>query len=238
MTMSPLQPTITTIAFDADDTLWHNEYLFRMARTEFQQLLTHYHSPSWVDEHLNKTEIKNLAHYGYGVKSFALSMIETAVELTEGRISGADVQRILDLTQTMLRADVTVIEGVPDVLEALFPHYRLLVITKGDLLDQQAKLARSGLSSYFAQVEVVSEKDPDTYAQILLRHGVEPTHFVMVGNSMKSDILPVLAIGAQAIHVPHELIWEHEVVAAPPKGTSGFSAVEQIGDVLTLLGSA
>ncbi|MFY0665048.1 MAG: HAD hydrolase-like protein [Natronospirillum sp.] len=232
-----MMQSVKVIAFDADDTLWHNEHLFRQVQTEFKTLLAQYHSPEWIAERLYATEIKNLPHYGYGVKAFALSMIETAVELTEGRVTGADIQRILDAARTMLTADVRLLDGVTDTLEALFPHYRLMVITKGDLLDQQAKFERSGLEPYFAHIEVVREKNAETYDALLKRLNIAPTQFMMVGNSMRSDILPVLEIGAQAVYVPHELTWEHEEAATPEAGTLGFQQITGIADLPALLRS-
>ena len=226
---------VKVIAFDADDTLWHNEHLFRQVQAEFKALLAQYHSPDWIAARLYETEIKNLPHYGYGVKAFALSMIETAVELTEGRITGTDIQHILNASRTMLTADVRLLDGVTDTLETLFPHYLMLVITKGDLLDQHAKLARSGLAPYFAHIEVVSEKNAETYDALLQRHGVAAKDFLMVGNSMRSDILPVLELGAQAVYVPHSLTWEHEEAAAPLPDTPGFHQIARIAELAGLL---
>jgi putative hydrolase of the HAD superfamily len=203
---------IHTIAFDADDTLWHNEAHYRDAEVWFQALLAPYHDGAWIQERLVATEIRNLSHFGYGIKSFVLSMIETAVELTEGRITGRDIQRIVDLGREMLSHPVVPLPNVQATLAALMGHYQLLMITKGDLLDQESKLARSGLAQYFSGIEVVSEKDEEAYRGILERRAIPTSEFLMVGNALKSDILPVVALGAQAVHIPAATTWIHEHV--------------------------
>ncbi len=216
------------IAFDADDTLWHNERLYSQAQTTLKNLLAHYHSPAWIAERLYQTEMRNLQHFGYGIKSFALSMIETAVELTEGRITGQDIQIIIDAARTMLTAEIELLAHVADTLELLAATYPLMVITKGDLLDQEAKLARSGIAQRFQYIEIVSDKRPETYATLFQRHSITPARFLMVGNSLRSDILPVLAVGASAVYVPHELTWAHER-ADPPLGQVGYYEVAHFG---------
>lgn len=227
--------SIEVIAFDADDTLWHNESIYVEAQTQFRQLLAHYHSPEWIDEHLYQTEMRNLAHFGYGIKSFALSMIETAVELTEGQIIGADIRKMIDITKAMLAADVDLLEHVADTLASLKDAYTLMVITKGDLRDQELKIARSGLASHFRYVEIVSEKTPDSYAAILRRYDIEPEQFLMVGNSLRSDILPVLKLGASAVYVPHQLTWVHETGDAPTVEQPGYYEIEHLGQLPQLL---
>lgn len=227
--------SIEVIAFDADDTLWHNESIYVEAQTQFKQLLAHYHSPEWIDEHLYQTEMRNLAHFGYGIKSFALSMIETAVELTDGQISGADIRKIIDITKAMLSADVALLEHVADTLVSLKDVYTLMVITKGDLRDQEMKIARSGLAPHFRYVEIVSEKSPDSYAAILRRYDIEPEQFLMVGNSLRSDILPVLELGASAVYVPHQLTWVHETGDAPTVEQPGYYEIEHLGQLPQLL---
>lgn len=203
---------IRVIAFDADDTLWHNEIHFRSTEAAFRDLLRPYHDQAWIDARLFETEMRNLRRYGYGIKAFMLSMIETALELTEGRITGAEIQRILDLGQDMLAQPVELLPHAAECLKALGGRHRLWLITKGDLLDQESKLARSGLGDHFEEVAVVSEKDEATYRDLLARRGVAPGAFLMVGNSVKSDILPVLALGAHAVHIPYETTWVHEHV--------------------------
>jgi putative hydrolase of the HAD superfamily len=218
---------IRTIAFDADDTLWHNETYYREAELWFQRLLAPYHDEAWIQERLFAAEMRNLAHFGYGIKSFVLSMIETAVELTEGRVTGGEIQQILDLGKEMLAHPVEPLPQVRETLATLKDRYLLLVITKGDLLDQESKLARSGLGSFFAGLEVVSEKDEAAYRGILARRDLDPAEFLMVGNSVKSDILPVVALGAQAVHVPYATTWVHEHVE--DVDTSCFVTLEHVG---------
>jgi putative hydrolase of the HAD superfamily len=200
------------IALDADDTLWHNDTLFVTSHAEFRALLTVYHDPEWIDQRLYETEKRNLAHYGYGVKSFTLSMIETAVELTEGRVTGAEIRRIIDLGLEMLRAPVELLEDVEDTVNLLSERYSLMLLTKGDLFDQESKLARSGLGEHFSAIEIVSAKDARTYARVMARHGVRPAEFLMVGDSLRSDVLPVLEAGGAAVHIPYRTTWVHEQV--------------------------
>ncbi|MDX1390470.1 MAG: HAD family hydrolase [Acidobacteriota bacterium] len=200
------------VAFDADDTLWHNERLFLDVQARFLEIVGRHTDSDIIEQRLYETEVANLGHYGYGVKSFTLSMVETAIDLTEGRITGRDVGRILDLGREMLLAPVDVLEGVPETITRLSESYDLMVLTKGDLLDQETKIARSGLGDLFTHVEVVSRKDRSTYEDVLDRYGLEPREFVMIGNSLRSDILPVVEMGAHAIFVPYESTWEHEAV--------------------------
>lgn len=201
-----------TIGFDADDTLWHNETLYTMTAARFREMLSGYHDDDWIDKRLYETEIANLHRFGYGIKSFALSMIETAVELTEGRVTGSEVQQIIDAAKEMQASPVELLPCVPETLEQLSRQYPLMLITKGDLFDQEAKLARSGLSEFFSYVEVVSEKDEETYSRVLAKYDIDPKRFLMVGNSVRSDILPLKAIGADAVHIPYATTWAHEMV--------------------------
>lgn len=200
------------IAFDADDTLWRNEDIFIHAQDEFINLLLPYHDETYIRSHLGDVQIQNLEHFGYGIKGFTLSMIETAIELTEGRISGNEIHEIIQLAKCMLASPVELLPNVENVLSKLEGKARLFVITKGDLLDQESKLARSGIADYFEAIEIVSDKTSDAYQQILQRHNISTEHFLMVGNSLKSDILPVLDLGAQALHVPYHSTWDHEKV--------------------------
>jgi putative hydrolase of the HAD superfamily len=230
-------PTFDVIAFDADDTLWHNERLYTTAQEKFARLLAVYHPAEWVNARLSQTESRNIEHFGYGIKSFALSMIETAVELTEGRICGADVQAIVDLAKEMLNAQVELLPYVAETIPALAERFHLMVISKGDLLDQETKIARSGLGDYFQAVEIVSEKDRLSYERLLRRHAIEPGCFLMVGNSPRSDILPVLELGGSAVFVPYETVWLHEAGALPPEGQPGYYAIEHMGQLPALLES-
>lgn len=216
------------IAFDADDTLWHNEPLFHATENQLAELLASYHSADWVRDRLFATEIKNLGHFGYGIKGFILSMIETAIELTEGRIGGAEIQKILDWGHGMLMAPIDLLDGVRETIETLAPDYRLMLLTKGDLFDQESKLARSGLGEHFHAVEIVSNKDVRTYASILARHAVAPEDFLMVGNSLKSDVLPALEAGARAVHIPYSLTWAHERVDEEALRGKEFARLESI----------
>ena len=184
-----------TIGFDADDTLWHNETIFERVHERFQTLLARYHDAATVDRTLFATEMRNLELYGYGVKAFMLSSIETAIALSGGHISAAEIQQVLDLGREMLQHPVELLDGVAETVAQLAPRHRVLLITKGDLRDQERKLEKSGLAVHFSAVEIVSEKNESTYAAILRRHAVDPRQFLMVGNSLKSDIQPVLALG-------------------------------------------
>lgn len=224
---------IDTIAFDAigfdgDDTLWHNESLFSMTQDRFRALLAHAVEPADLDRRLLDTERANLRFYGYGIKGFVLSMIETAIDVTDAQVDPRALRSLVEFGKAMLEHPVELLPGVAEVVAALSTRYRLLLITKGDLFDQESKVARSGLAERFAAVEIVSEKDPDTYRRILERHGVEPSRFVMVGNSVRSDILPVLAIGGHAVHVPYHLTWAHEH-ADPPE--DGYRRIETVRDL-------
>jgi putative hydrolase of the HAD superfamily len=223
------------VAFDADDTLWHNERLYAAAQDRFVELLAHYHEPEWIRERLFQTETRNLQHFGYGIKAFALSMIETAVELTEGRICGEDIQALIGVAKGMLSAEVELLPHVAETIPRLAAHRRLIVITKGDLLDQEGKVARSGLAGYFEHVEVVSEKTTASYAALLGRLGIAAERFVMVGNSLRSDILPVLELGGRAVHIPYALTWAHEMVDPPPAGQPGYHRIEHLGQLPALL---
>lgn len=219
------------IAFDADDTLWHNETYFHEAQERFKRLMHRYLDDSYDGNHLYETEIRNLAHYGYGVKSFGLSMVETAIELTHGRISGRDVHSLVEITKEMLTAPVEVLPEVEAVLDELSGDYPLLLITKGDLLDQETKILRSGLGEYFRHLEVVSEKDRHSYGKILRRHSIRPEEFLMVGNSLRSDILPVLELGARAVYIPHPHTWAYEHVQMDDSRPKPYAQLQSIGEL-------
>lgn len=200
------------IAFDADDTLWHNETLYTATQEKLRELLSRYTSPEIVDRKLYQTEMRNLQYYGYGIKSFTLSMIETAIEITEGRIQGSEIQQIIDNGKDMRRANLQLLEHVEEAIIQLSKSYRLMMITKGDLFDQETKIARSGIGDYFSVIEIVSVKTKETYVNVLNKHQIEPARFLMVGNSLRSDILPVLELGGCGVYIPYQQIWEHEVV--------------------------
>ena len=223
-----------TVAFDADDTLWHNERLFVEAQSTLKAILTHYHDPEWVTARLYQTEMRNLPHFGYGIKGFALSMIEAAIELTEGRITGAEIQIIIDTAKTMLNADVELFEHVPETLAQLATTHTLMLITKGDLFDQEMKISRSGLAEHFKYIEIVSDKRIEDYSQLLRRHNIQAERFLMIGNSLRSDILPLLALGAYAVYIPYQYTWVHET-AELPIDHSGFYQLQHLGQLLGLL---
>lgn len=204
---------ITTIAFDADDTLWHTERIFISTKEKYSALLAEFADKDYIEQNLDATETRNIEHFGYGIKGFTLSMIETACELTEGRITGDKIKQIISFAKEMLAAPIDVLDGVRETIEELSKDYRLMVITKGDLLDQETKLARSGLGDFFDNFEIVPRKDAKIYKYVMRRHSIAPEEFVMVGNSLKSDILPVLETGARAVFVPYETEWFHERVS-------------------------
>jgi putative hydrolase of the HAD superfamily len=222
------------IAFDADDTLWHSESLYAAAQEEYRRLLAPYAETELIDRVLHQTEIQNLAVYGYGVKGFALSMIEAALELSQRQITGREIQRVLDLAKQMLSTDVELLEGVAEVIAQLAETYPLMLITKGDLAHQEAKIEQSGLKSYFRSIEIVTDKTPQSYAALLARH-IAPERFLMIGNSLRSDILPVLEIGGQAVHVPYAITWAHEHVDVPPDQQGRYHELEHIGQLPSLV---
>jgi putative hydrolase of the HAD superfamily len=232
---SPVNIPFDVIAFDADDTLWHNERLYIQAQEAFAGLLAHYHPAEWVNARLYETETRNIQHYGYGIKAFALSMIETAVELTEGRISGQDIQAVIGLARGMLGAPVELLHGAAETIPVLAGQRRLMLITKGDLLDQERKVSLSGLAGYFEQIEVVSQKTPESYAKVLRRYAIPAERFLMVGNSLRSDIWPVLALGGSAVYIPYETTWTHEAADPPPADQPGYYHLEHLGQLPGLL---
>ncbi len=225
---------ITAIGFDADDTLWHNESLYHLTQEKYRTLLAPYHAPEWIDRKLYETEMRNLQRFGYGIKGFTLSMIETAVELSEGRVRGDEIGQILDFAKEMMAAPVELLPCVRETLTALSRRFRLLLITKGDLFDQETKLARSGLAHLFDAVEVLSEKHAPAYQAVLAKHSLVPSRFLMVGNSARSDILPVTELGARAVHIPYAITWQHEE-AEPGATVKGVYALASMCELLPLL---
>jgi putative hydrolase of the HAD superfamily len=220
------------VAFDADDTLWHNETLFALSQERFRTLLLAHADlaaldlpPEAIDARLLEVERRNLRVYGYGIKGFMLSMIETAIEVTGSRIPADGIEAILRVGRAMLEHPVELIEGAREAVETLRARdHEVWLVTKGDLFDQESKIARSGLGGLFHRIEILSEKDEASYARLLDRHGVAAEEFVMVGNSMVSDVLPVLALGARAYHVPYAVTWAHEV-AEPPEAAERYRAL-------------
>jgi putative hydrolase of the HAD superfamily len=223
------------IGLDADDTLWHNETIFARVQERYRALLSQYHDAGAVDRTLLATERRNIEHYGYGVKGFTLSAIETAIELTQGKISAQEIQTLIDTGREMLAHPVELLEGVAETLPVLAKSHRLLVITKGDLVDQRRKLARSGLADMFNHVEIVTEKDPATYTDILKRQATDPKDFLMVGNSLKSDVLPVLEVGGFAAHVPYQVTWaleQSDVVPDTPDRFFRLGSIRELPDLV------
>ena len=207
--------TITTVGLDADDTLWHNETLFRLTHKRFTDLLSPHCDEATLEARLAETEKRNLRLYGYGVKGFTLSMIETAMELTDGAVETSVIREILAAGREMLTEPVEPLPGVDHALAQLSERYRLVLITKGDLLHQEQKLAASGLGDLFAAVEIVSEKDADTYRRVFTRHGTGPAQAVMAGNSVRSDVIPAIEAGCWGALIPYPLVWAHEAANAP-----------------------
>ncbi len=226
---------ISVIGFDADDTLWVNETYFREAEMAFASLLSQYETPNKIDQELFKTEIGNLPLYGYGVKAFMLSMIESALELSNNNISSKTIAQIIDIGKAMLNKPVELLEGVETVLENLSEKYRIILATKGDLLDQERKLEKSGLSQYFNHVEILSDKKEDNYSRLLNHLHIDPGEFLMVGNSLKSDVLPLVNINAHAIHVPFHTTWAHEEVTEKETNGKAYKTINKLSDLLALL---
>ena len=229
-----ISDSIKVIGFDADDTLWVNEPYYREAEARFIDLINGYGVPGDVGEALYATEMANLKLYGYGIKAFMLSLVECAIDITAGRVSAETVGQILQIGKSMLQRPIELLEDVKMVLEHISPHYRLIVATKGDLLDQEGKMKRSGIASFFHHIEVMSDKKEQHYVQLLHHLDIRPCEFLMIGNSMKSDILPPLNLGAWAIHVPYHTTWAHEEVDGEPE-TANFFKVARLAEVLALL---
>jgi putative hydrolase of the HAD superfamily len=223
---------IEVVGLDGDDTLWHSEQLFVDTQLRFRELLAPYVDldDDALDARLVEVERRNMTTFGYGVKAFTLSLIETAIEVTEGRVPATVVQAVLDLGKVLHDHPVQLLDGVREAVDALSDRYRLLVITKGDLLHQESKVARSGLAELLWGVEIVSEKDEATYRRVLTRNRVDPAGFVMVGNSVRSDVLPVLELGARAVHVPYHVTWVLEQ-AEPDPERHDFPVLESIRDL-------
>jgi len=225
---------ISTIGFDADDTLWQNETFFRLTEQRFTELLSEHGAHEVISARLLEAERRNLRFYGFGVKGFTLSMIETAVEVTNGQVSASVIAEILGFGRQMLQNPVEALPHARETLDALAGRYRILLITKGDLFDQERKLAQSGLGDYFSAVEIVSDKTPGVYERIFTRHGDGPQRAVMVGNSLKSDVVPAIRAGSWGVYVPHDLTWvlEHEEA---PEADPRFRQIADLGQLPALL---
>jgi putative hydrolase of the HAD superfamily len=223
---------IEVVALDGDDTLWHSEHLFVDTQDRFRDLVRPFVEvdDATLDARLLEVERRNLPLFGYGVKAFTLSLVETAIEVTEGRIPGRELQAVVELGKVLIDHPVELLDGVRDAVEELSRDYRVMVITKGDLLHQETKVARSGLADLLWRVEIVSEKDEATYGRVLERHEVDPSRFVMVGNSVRSDVLPVLSLGGRAVHVPYSVTWALEH-AEPDPGLHDFPVLSSCAEL-------
>lgn len=226
---------ISVIGFDADDTLWVNETYFRETEERFADLLEGYETKNKIDQELFKMEMQNLELYGYGIKGFVLSMIESALELSNGEVKQATLAEILNLGKKMIAHPVELLEGVEEVLDKLSDKYRLIVLTKGDLLDQERKLEKSGLSKYFHHVEVLSDKKEDNYKNLLEHLEIPIDKFLMIGNSLKSDVMPILNLGGQAVHVPFHTTWAHELVNEDEEKANNHLKLNSLKDILKYL---
>ncbi len=227
-------PSLTTIGFDADDTLWDHEKYFVSTKAQFVDLLSSFAEREVVDRQLHDTEVANVELYGFGVKSFTLSMIQTATAATEGRVSAPVIDAILQLGREMLVHPVTPYPGVAGTLEALKPTHKLLVVTRGDLIDQERKLAASGLLGYFDEIEIVSDKTRLVYDRIFTRHGNGPSRAMMIGNSMRADVTPALDAGAWGVHVPSDYVWSMDLDDDPRDGAR-FRRLRSIDEVVPLI---
>jgi putative hydrolase of the HAD superfamily len=222
-----MRTKLSTIAFDADDTLWENEDFFRITKEYFAELLAQYTNPDHLADRLLAAERRNLGHYGFGIKGFVLSMIETAIEVTEGRVSASVIQELIAAGQDMLQHPIHLLEGAAETVAQLAQTYDILLITKGDLLDQERKLAQSGLGDLFDGVEIVSAKVPSVYAQIFATRSIAPDSAMMVGNSMKSDVIAPIEAGAWGVFVPHNITWAVEH-AEPPTGHQKYCKLDDL----------
>ena len=225
---------LTTIGFDADDTLWQNEHFFRLTEARFAALLADHVSAEAISGHLLEVERRNLQFYGYGIKGFTLSMIETAITLTGGRVPAPVIAEILSAGREMLTHPVETLPHARATLEQLAGSFRLVLITKGDLFDQERKLAQSGLGDLFDAVEIVSEKTAATYHAVFKRHGDGAAHSMMVGNSLKSDIVPAIEAGSWATYIPHNLTWAHEH-GEIPLSAPRFRELKHLGELHSLI---
>lgn len=225
---------LTTIGFDADDTLWQNEQFFRLTETRFTELLADHADRDHLQERLLEAEKRNLGHYGFGIKGFTLSMIETAVEVTQGRVPASVIGEILAAGREMLRHPVETLPHVQETLATLAGGFRLVMITKGDLFDQERKLAQSGLGDFFDAVEIVSDKSAATYERAFSRHGDGAERAMMVGNSLKSDVAPAIEAGSWGVYVPHELTWVLERIDEPEHHPR-YRKIDHLGQLRALI---
>jgi len=233
-------PPIDLIALDADDTLWHTESLYVEVQKTFTQAFTPEYRPEYVQSVLDEIEGANIPYYGYGIKAFMLSMIETSARLSNGKLDCGKIALVIEQGKRMLSSEIHLLDNVRQTLETLADSYPLIVITKGDLLDQYSKLEKSGIKNYFKYIKVVTEKTTETYQDLIRKHAVAPANFLMVGNSLRSDILPVVEIGAHAVYIPYHTSWVHEQVQLNPGQVGLFhelAAIDQLPQLLAVLES-
>ncbi len=229
---------IEIIAFDADDTLWENENFFRDGEKQFCEILNEFQPNELIMEELFRVEVQNMEIYGYGIKAFILSLVETALLVSKKQVRPEQVEAILGIGKSMLEKEVILLDGIREVLEELSPRYRLVLATKGDLLDQERKLKKSGLMNYFHHIEVMTHKKEENYQQLLKHLDIEADQFLMIGNSLKSDILPVINLGGAAVHVPYYTTWVFEQMNPEDIKSDRFFELKKIHDVLTLFNGA
>ncbi|MBU3011967.1 HAD family hydrolase [Polaribacter vadi] len=230
-----MSKNIKVIAFDADDTLWVNETYFRDAEHQFAKLLSKYETENKIDQELFKKEIDNLYLYGYGIKGFVLSMVESALELSNYQVSQKTIESILNIGKEMLEKPIELLDGVEEVLKSLQGKYKLIVATKGDLLDQERKLEKSNLLKYFHHIEVMSDKKEKDYQKLIKHLDIKPSELLMIGNSLKSDVLPLISIGASAVHIPFHTTWVHEEVNDNEKSDVTYKTLSSIKEIVNFL---
>jgi putative hydrolase of the HAD superfamily len=226
---------IEMIAFDADDTLWQGEVHYQLALEELKRMLSPWQDPGTIDKKMYEIEMKNMPIYGYGVKAFVLSMIEAAILISNGEIQAQSIKSILTTGRSMLETDLVLLPNVPETIKNLAEKFPLMVITKGDLLDQTSKVARSGLGPFFSLVEVVNDKTSETYKMVFEKYGLDPGRVLMVGNSIRSDVLPILALGGRSVYIPANTTWEHEMVPGFDTSQAGYFEIEHMGQLSDLI---
>ncbi|WP_109312637.1 HAD family hydrolase [Ruegeria sp. AU67] len=229
-----MEKALTTIGFDADDTLWHNERFFKLTQTHFTELLADHADRDHLLDRLLAAEKRNIRHYGYGIKGFTLSMIETAIEVTDDRVPASVIRQLVEAGQDMLAHPIELLPHAREAIEAVTDTHKVILITKGDLIDQERKLAQSGLGELFDEVEIVSEKSAQTYRGIFARHGDGPESAMMVGNSMRSDVVAPIQAGCWGVYVPHRLVWEIEK-AETPAGNPRYREMRDLGELADLV---
>lgn len=230
-----MNSNIRVVGFDADDTLWDNEIFYKETEQEFCRIMIPFMNTEETSKELFRTEVQNMGLYGYGIKAFSLSLIETAIRISSSEIPASTISKIIELGKAMLRKPVNLINGIEDVLKILQGKYKLIIVTKGDLLDQEKKLVKSGLSGYFHHIEIMSDKKEDNYKSLLNHLDIEASQFIMVGNSLKSDILPVLGLGGYGIYVPSDTTWLYEQIENENIESEKFVKVKSIRDIIEIL---